>query len=51
MIEHPEYRKVIQLQGDQWKNIRQFLVEIGLAKDNQLQVDGFSVLSGSLKLK
>ncbi|CAN0529578.1 unnamed protein product [Rangifer tarandus platyrhynchus] len=37
VIEHPEYGEVIQLQGDQRKNICQFLVEIGLAKDNQLK--------------
>ncbi|EHB15985.1 Eukaryotic translation initiation factor 1 [Heterocephalus glaber] len=37
-IEHGE---VIQLQGDQRKNIRQFLVETGLAKDDQLEVHGF----------
>nr|XP_058144991.1 eukaryotic translation initiation factor 1-like [Dasypus novemcinctus] len=41
VIEHPEYGEVIQLQGDQRKNICQFLVEIGLAKDDQLQVHGF----------
>ncbi|XP_043330404.1 eukaryotic translation initiation factor 1-like [Cervus canadensis] len=41
VIEHPEYGEVIQLQGDQCKNICQFLVEIGLAKDNQLKVHGF----------
>ncbi|XP_012874353.1 PREDICTED: collagen alpha-1(X) chain-like [Dipodomys ordii] len=32
VIEHPEYGEVIQLQGDQPKNICQFLVETGLAK-------------------
>ncbi|XP_036312274.1 eukaryotic translation initiation factor 1-like [Pipistrellus kuhlii] len=31
----------VQLQGDQRKNICQFLVEIGLAKDDQLKVHGF----------
>ncbi|XP_057600653.1 eukaryotic translation initiation factor 1-like [Hippopotamus amphibius kiboko] len=41
VIEHPEYGEVIQLQGDQHKNICQFLVEIGLAKDDQLKVHGF----------
>ena len=40
-IEHPEYGEVIQLQGDQHKNICQFLVEIALAKDHQLKVHGF----------
>ncbi|EHB13740.1 Eukaryotic translation initiation factor 1 [Heterocephalus glaber] len=34
VIKHPEYEEVIQLQGDQRKNICQFLVEIGLAKDD-----------------
>uniref|UniRef100_A0A8C9K3X9 SUI1 domain-containing protein n=1 Tax=Panthera tigris altaica TaxID=74533 RepID=A0A8C9K3X9_PANTA len=37
VIEHPEHGEVIQLQGDQCKNICQFLVEIGLAKDDQLK--------------
>uniref|UniRef100_A0A7M4FSV5 Eukaryotic translation initiation factor 1 n=1 Tax=Crocodylus porosus TaxID=8502 RepID=A0A7M4FSV5_CROPO len=41
VIEHPEYGEVIQLQGDQRKNICQFLIEIGLAKDDQLKVHGF----------
>ena len=40
-IEHPEYGEVIQLQGDQHKNICQFLVETGLPKDDQLKVHGF----------
>ncbi|NXD32091.1 EIF1 factor, partial [Spelaeornis formosus] len=35
VIEHPEYGEVIQLQGDQRKNICQFLVEVGqLSKIN-----------------
>ncbi|XP_057556506.1 eukaryotic translation initiation factor 1-like [Hippopotamus amphibius kiboko] len=41
VIEHPEYGEVIQLQGDQQKNICQFLIETGLAKDYQLKVCGF----------
>ncbi|XP_041613805.1 eukaryotic translation initiation factor 1-like [Vulpes lagopus] len=41
VIEHPEYGEVIQLQGGQRKNICQFLVEIGLAKDDQLRVHAF----------
>ncbi|XP_035304568.1 eukaryotic translation initiation factor 1-like [Cricetulus griseus] len=40
VIEHPEYGEVIQLQGDQRKNICQFLREIGLAQDDQLKVHG-----------
>ncbi|XP_063815903.1 eukaryotic translation initiation factor 1-like [Pseudophryne corroboree] len=41
VVEHPEYGEVIQLQGDQRKNACQFLVEVGLAKDDQLKVHGF----------
>ncbi|PWA21060.1 hypothetical protein CCH79_00020829, partial [Gambusia affinis] len=41
VIEHPEYGEVIQLQGDQRKNICQFLIEIDLAKEEQLKVHGF----------
>ncbi|KAM9784614.1 eukaryotic translation initiation factor 1 [Syngnathus typhle] len=41
VIEHPEYGEVIQLQGDQRKHICQFLIEIDLAKDEQLKVHGF----------
>ncbi|XP_036013666.1 eukaryotic translation initiation factor 1-like [Mus musculus] len=40
VIEHPEYGEVIQLQGDQRKNICQFLIETGLAKDDQLKAHG-----------
>ncbi|ROL45945.1 Eukaryotic translation initiation factor 1b [Anabarilius grahami] len=41
VIEHPEYGEVIQLQGDQRKNICQFLTDIELAKEEQLKVHGF----------
>ena len=41
VIEHPEYGEVIQLQGDQRKNMCQVLRETGLAKDDQLKVHGF----------
>ncbi|KAM3863792.1 eukaryotic translation initiation factor 1 [Diretmus argenteus] len=44
VIEHPEYGEVIQLQGDQRKNICQFLIDvasIGLAKEEQLKLHGF----------
>ncbi|KAK2094612.1 putative RNA-binding protein eif1AD [Saguinus oedipus] len=46
VIEHPEYGEVIQLQGDQRKNICQFLVEIGLAKDDQLKATQSVAVSG-----
>ncbi|XP_059028409.1 eukaryotic translation initiation factor 1-like [Mustela lutreola] len=36
VIELLEYGEVIQLQGDQHKNTCQFLVETGLAQDEQL---------------
>lgn len=41
VIEHPDYGEVIHLQGDQRKNIWQFLAVTGLAKDDQLKVHGF----------
>lgn len=41
VIEHPEDGEVIPLQGDQSKNICQFLLEIGRVKDSQLKVHGF----------
>lgn len=41
VVEHPEYGEVIQLQGDQRNHVCQFLVKIGIAKDDQLKVHGF----------
>ncbi|XP_060084416.1 eukaryotic translation initiation factor eIF1-like [Ylistrum balloti] len=41
VVEHPEYGEVIQVQGDQRNNIRDFLRKIGLAKEHQLKVHGF----------
>ncbi|NP_001080047.1 uncharacterized protein LOC379739 [Xenopus laevis] len=41
VVDHPEYGEVIQLQGDQRKNACQFLMEVGLAKEDQLKVHGF----------
>ncbi|KAM5289279.1 eukaryotic translation initiation factor 1-like [Ctenodactylus gundi] len=41
VIEPPEHGEVIQLQGDQRRNRCQFLVETGLAKDDQLKAHGF----------
>uniref|UniRef100_A0A8B9FQH9 Eukaryotic translation initiation factor 1 n=4 Tax=Aves TaxID=8782 RepID=A0A8B9FQH9_9PSIT len=37
VIEHPEYGEVIQLQGDQRKNICQFLVEVGWHRTTKSQ--------------
>ncbi|CAL8272719.1 unnamed protein product [Lota lota] len=41
VVEHSEHGEVIQLQGDQRKNIRQFLIDVDLAKEEQLKVHGF----------
>uniref|UniRef100_A0A4X2K7J8 SUI1 domain-containing protein n=1 Tax=Vombatus ursinus TaxID=29139 RepID=A0A4X2K7J8_VOMUR len=41
VIEHPEYGEIIQLQGDQRKNICQFLLEDDIVKEEQLKVHGF----------
>ncbi|XP_022104194.1 eukaryotic translation initiation factor 1-like [Acanthaster planci] len=36
-----DFGEVIQLQGDQRKNVKDFLVKIGLAKDSQVKLHGF----------
>lgn len=41
VIENAEYGEVIQLQGDQRVNVRDFLQAIELAKPEQLNVHGF----------
>merc|ERR1712062_39435 len=41
VVDHPEWGEVLQMQGDQRNNIANFLVEVGLAKKNQLKVHGF----------
>ena len=41
VTEHPEYEEIIQLKGDQHKNMGQLLLETGQAKDDQLKVHGF----------
>lgn len=41
VVDHPEYGEVIQLQGDQRKNICEFLIRIELAKKDQVKVHGF----------
>nr|XP_058163632.1 eukaryotic translation initiation factor 1b-like [Dasypus novemcinctus] len=40
-IGHPEHGGVIQLRGDQRKNICQFFSQGGLVKEEQLKVHGF----------
>ncbi|XP_063141278.1 eukaryotic translation initiation factor 1-like [Rattus norvegicus] len=44
VIKHAEYREIIKLRDDQSNNICQFLIEIGLAKDDQLKNHGFELL-------
>ncbi|CAI9716644.1 eukaryotic translation initiation factor 1-like [Octopus vulgaris] len=41
VVDHPEYGEVIQLQGDQRTNIKEFLKCRKIAKDEQLKVHGF----------
>uniref|UniRef100_A0A2K5DZF5 SUI1 domain-containing protein n=1 Tax=Aotus nancymaae TaxID=37293 RepID=A0A2K5DZF5_AOTNA len=43
VTEHPERGEVIQLQGDQCNNICHFLLETGLAKDDQLKLKNLTV--------
>lgn len=38
MVEHPEWGEVIQLQGDQRNVIKDFLMRMKLADENQLKV-------------
>ncbi|XP_008328667.1 eukaryotic translation initiation factor 1-like [Cynoglossus semilaevis] len=41
VIEHPEYGEVIQLQGDQRKQICDFLHSLGMVQPEQVKVHGF----------
>ncbi|KAG7505763.1 Eukaryotic translation initiation factor 1b [Solea senegalensis] len=41
VIEHPEYGEVIQVQGDQRKNISQFITTCGLIPEEHVKVHGF----------
>jgi len=41
IVVHPEWGEVLQMQGDQRNNIASFLLEVGLAKKNQLKIHGF----------
>ena len=41
VVEHDEYGEVIQLQGDQRNNVCQFLIKIGIVKEEQLKVTNF----------
>ncbi|KAK3751951.1 hypothetical protein RRG08_046223 [Elysia crispata] len=41
VVEHPEYGEIIQLQGDQRENMRQFFVKTGFANNMNIKVHGF----------
>jgi translation initiation factor 1 len=41
VVNHPEWGEVLQVQGDQRTNIAGFLLDVGLAKKNQLKIHGF----------
>ncbi|KAL9254328.1 translation factor SUI1 homolog 2-like protein [Drosera capensis] len=41
VVQDKELGKVIQLQGDQRKNVAHFLVQVGLAKKDQIKIHGF----------
>jgi len=41
VVDHAEYGEVLQLQGDQRKNMKHFLTSIGLASSEQIKVHGF----------
>uniref|UniRef100_A0A0C9S6F5 TSA: Wollemia nobilis Ref_Wollemi_Transcript_15032_921 transcribed RNA sequence n=1 Tax=Wollemia nobilis TaxID=56998 RepID=A0A0C9S6F5_9CONI len=41
VVEDKELGKVIQLQGDQRKNVSQFLINAGLVKKDRVKIHGF----------
>ncbi|XP_059277286.1 protein translation factor SUI1 homolog [Lycium ferocissimum] len=41
VVQDKELGKVIQLQGDQRKNVSQFLVNAGIVKKDQIKIHGF----------
>ncbi|PKI55845.1 protein translation factor SUI1 homolog 1 [Punica granatum] len=41
VVQDKELGKIIQLQGDQRKNVSHFLVQAGLAKKDQIKIHGF----------
>lgn len=41
VVQDKELGKIIQLQGDQRKNVSQFLVHAGLVKKDQIKIHGF----------
>ena len=43
VVEHPEYGEIIQLQGDQRENMRQFFVKTGFANNINIKVCVFNL--------
>ncbi|KAI4341031.1 hypothetical protein MLD38_025806 [Melastoma candidum] len=41
VVQDPELGQVIQLQGDQRKNVSTFLVQAGIVKKDQIKIHGF----------
>eukprot|EP00053_Salpingoeca_punica_P003185 m.41630 g.41630 ORF g.41630 m.41630 type:complete len:113 (-) comp12027_c0_seq1:350-688(-) len=41
VVEHSEYGEVMQLQGDQRRNVAAFLAETGIARPETIKVHGF----------
>ncbi|XP_052179168.1 protein translation factor SUI1 homolog 2 [Diospyros lotus] len=41
VVQDPELGKVIQLQGDQRKNVSTFLVQAGIVKKDNIKIHGF----------
>ncbi|GAB2258067.1 hypothetical protein Droror1_Dr00014227 [Drosera rotundifolia] len=41
VVQDPELGQVIQLQGDQRKNVASFLVQAGIVKKDQIKIHGF----------
>ena len=50
VVEDPELGQVIQLQGDQRKNVSTFLVQAGIVKKEQIKIHGFWVSLGVVSL-
>lgn len=41
IINHPEFGEIIQLQGDQRDNIKEYLINSNMANDDLIKVHGF----------
>lgn len=48
VVQDPELGQVIQLQGDQRKNVSNFLVQAGIVKKEHIKIHGFWATAGSI---